>query len=155
MAGNEWVREIVDRHGIVVQTKFIIYVYLICCDFLRRTISFPKGSHFEDTIIYVGDSKFIPSRILFNLFQLNITIFKPTNLFLKSSGIGLQIILLHPVCPFVLHSNCNSALRIVSNTAVDNRVECGHILALGKPTKKVIKVLEPLVGLDILVTVSS
>lgn len=155
MAGYKWVGEIVDRHGIVVQAQFIIYIDLICCNFLWRTISFPKSSQFEDTIIYVSDSKLVSSRILFNLFKLDIAVLKTTNLFLKGNRVGLQVILLHPVCPLVLHSNCDSALRVVSNAAVDNRVECWHILALSEPTKKVIEVLKPLVGFDILVTISS
>jgi hypothetical protein len=71
-SGDVWVWEVIDRHGIVIDSNKWVDVKLFFVYFILRSCSLSKSSQFETAIIKVTDSKQISSTILLDLLQFNV-----------------------------------------------------------------------------------
>jgi hypothetical protein len=101
-ACNERVRKVVYRHCVVVYVKLLVYVKFVSFDFLFCSEILSKGSKLKNSIIDVRDGKLVTHSILLYLFELDVTIRKPSEFLFKSNGVALKIILLHPVLSIAL-----------------------------------------------------
>ena len=155
-ASYEGIGEIVNRHRVVVQTKRGVDVELIFFDFLLGSLLGAECSQVESSIVKIWRSKVSSPLILLDLVHLDVTyIIDPAKLLLKRGHKSLEIKLVHIMLTIIFFRNSYGGDRVVSYHTVDDRILSHHVLGPCEARKNIVKVLKPLVRLDVLVRLGS
>ena len=72
---DEWIRKVVDWHGVVIQVELTIDVKLIFLYFLLAPGNTTKSPQVEDTIVKISSSKLCTTGVLLNLIHLDVAHF--------------------------------------------------------------------------------
>lgn len=89
-ACDEGVWKVLDWHGVVVDVQSFVDVELCPFYFFLSPGFCAKNTNEEDTVIHVGDSELIASRILLNFLQLDVVSIFAANFFLESKVVALE-----------------------------------------------------------------
>jgi hypothetical protein len=156
-AVNEWVREVVDRHRMVVKTEGFVDVQLILLDFFGSPILFSEHSAIKVPIVEIAASKYCSRCVLLDFITLDVAdifailIFSASINFHKGHFACLQGELMEVVSTVTPFCDGDGRPGVISYDARNHWVLSLNLLRSSQTGENVIKVLETLVWLNVLV----
>ena len=114
-ASDEWIREFLDRHSVIVEAQLLVEVYLVCLNLPGVSSLFTEGPQFEYTIVLVDNSIKVTLEVLLHLLELDVVVGGASHFLLKSHLVIGQIVHFDEVGLIVFLCDGDGPRGVVSN----------------------------------------
>ena len=145
-AGDEWVWEDVDRHGVVIQAKKLIEPDLLLVDLAPFPLFLAKDTHPELAVIHVAASELLARGVLYTLFDLDVA-FIIANLLFEGQLLGLDTKLCNVRSLVILLGHHYRSLRIIRYDHAHNGKTSHHLVLFQQIREDLAVLLEPRIRL--------
>ena len=126
-ARDEWIREYVNRHCVVIKAEQLIESYLFPLNLAPFPLLLSEYSHPELTIIKKAASELLAGRVLDALLDLDVSLVV-SNLLLEGKLLSLDTKLCNIGCFIILRCDHDGSLRVIRYDHVLDRVPSDHLV---------------------------